>query len=69
MAWLQFCKGKKDLSGNGGIKKSVTLDELAEHHKESDAWTSVRGGSIIYAALQPQQVTMIQGNSAKVITV
>ena len=41
--WIRLCRSKIDLAGNGGTPRPVTLEELAQHDKEDDAWTAIRG--------------------------
>ena len=43
--WIRLCRSKTDLAGNGGTPRPVSLEELAEHDMEDDAWTAIRGES------------------------
>ncbi len=49
--WIRLCRSKTDLTGNGGSPRPVTLEELAEHNKEDDAWTAIRGEFILHDTL------------------
>lgn len=41
--WNVLCQSGQDLTGVGGKVRTITLEELAEHSTEKDAWTAVRG--------------------------
>ncbi len=45
--WNVLCDSGQDLTGVGGQLRNVTLEELEKHSTEKDAWTAVRGISII----------------------
>ena len=45
--WIRFCRKTKDLAGNGGVKRQITLDELEQHCTEDDAWTAIRGKDLL----------------------
>lgn len=44
--WIRLCRSGKDLAGNGGKPRPVTLAELAQHNTADDAWTAIRGKTI-----------------------
>ena len=41
--WIMLGTKHPDLAGTGGVLRKITLDELARHNNESDAWTCIRG--------------------------
>ena len=42
--WIRLCRSKgTDLTGVGGVRITVTPEQLAQHNKEEDCWTAVRG--------------------------
>ena len=43
MDWIRLGKSGQDLTGTGGITKTVTVEELSKHNTEHDAWISIRG--------------------------
>ena len=46
VGWVKLCKNVKDMAGNDGVQRPVSLDELSRHNTESDPWTAIRGGLI-----------------------
>ncbi|XP_014468818.1 PREDICTED: cytochrome b5 reductase 4 isoform X2 [Dinoponera quadriceps] len=43
MDWIRLGNSGVDLTGVGGIPRVVTLSELANHNKQTDAWIAIRG--------------------------
>ncbi|XP_011339263.1 cytochrome b5 reductase 4 isoform X2 [Ooceraea biroi] len=43
MDWIRLGNSGVDLTGVGGIPQVVTLSELANHNKQTDAWIAIRG--------------------------
>lgn len=43
MDWIRLGASGKDLTGVGGVRRPVTLEELAKHNNENDCWMSIRG--------------------------
>ncbi|XP_046836620.1 cytochrome b5 reductase 4 isoform X2 [Vespa crabro] len=43
MDWIRLGNSGVDLTGVGGIPRTVTLTELANHNKQNDAWIAIRG--------------------------
>lgn len=43
MDWIRLGNSGIDLTGVGGIPRVVTLTELANHNKQTDAWIAIRG--------------------------
>lgn len=43
MDWIRLGNSGVDLTGVGGIQRTVTLSELANHNKQNDAWIAIRG--------------------------
>jgi len=42
--WIRLCRSKGcDLTGVGGVRITVTPEQLSVHNKEEDCWTAVRG--------------------------
>ena len=42
--WIRLCRGKgTDLTGVGGVRITVTPEQLSVHNTEEDCWTAVRG--------------------------
>lgn len=41
--WIRLCRKMKDLAGNGGVVRSITVEELGKHNTEEDAWTAING--------------------------
>ena len=42
--WIRLCRSKAtDLTGVGGVRITVTPEQLSQHNKEEDCWTAVRG--------------------------
>ena len=46
--WIRLCRGKgTDLTGVGGVRITVTPEQLSVHNTEKDCWTAVRGTEIL----------------------
>ncbi|KMQ94077.1 cytochrome b5 reductase 4 [Lasius niger] len=43
MDWIRLGNSGVDLTGVGGVPRIVTLSELANHNKQTDAWIAIRG--------------------------
>ncbi|KYN07523.1 Cytochrome b5 reductase 4 [Cyphomyrmex costatus] len=43
MDWIRLGNSGVDLTGVGGVPQVVTLSELANHNKQTDAWIAIRG--------------------------
>ncbi|KAL6448132.1 hypothetical protein ACFW04_000269 [Cataglyphis niger] len=43
MDWIRLGNSGVDLTGVGGVSRVVTLSELANHNKQTDAWIAIRG--------------------------
>jgi len=43
MDWIRLGNSGVDLTEVGGIPQVVTLSELANHNKQTDAWIAIRG--------------------------
>lgn len=43
MDWIRLGNSGVDLTGVGGVPRVVTLSELANHNKQTDAWIAIRG--------------------------
>lgn len=43
MDWIRLGNSGVDLTGVDGIPRIVTLSELANHNKQTDAWIAIRG--------------------------
>lgn len=43
MDWIRLGNSGVDLTGVGGVRRSVTLSELANHNKQTDAWIAIQG--------------------------
>ncbi|TGZ49629.1 cytochrome b5 reductase 4 isoform X1 [Temnothorax longispinosus] len=43
MDWIRLGNSGADLTGVGGVPQVVTLSELANHNKQTDAWIAIRG--------------------------
>lgn len=43
MDWIRLGNSGVDLTGVGGVQRVVTLSELANHNKQTDAWIAIRG--------------------------
>ncbi|KAK3711621.1 hypothetical protein QZH41_003795 [Actinostola sp. cb2023] len=43
MDWIRLGASGKDLTGVGGVRRLVSLDELGKHNTVQDCWISVRG--------------------------
>lgn len=43
MDWIRLGNSGVDLTGVGGVSQVVTLSELANHNKQTDAWIAIRG--------------------------
>ncbi len=43
MDWIRLGKSGKDLTGVGGEKLTVTMDELLKHSTTDDCWMVLRG--------------------------
>ncbi|XP_025988239.1 cytochrome b5 reductase 4 isoform X2 [Solenopsis invicta] len=43
MDWIRLGNSGIDLTGVGGVPQVVTLAELANHNKQTDAWIAIRG--------------------------
>jgi len=41
--WIKLGKSGKDLTGVGGRRLDVTVEELAKHCRQDDVWTAVKG--------------------------
>lgn len=52
MDWIRLGNSGVDLTGVGGVPRVVTLSELANHNKQTDAWIAIRGSfaSAFYTA-------------------
>lgn len=48
MDWIRLGKSARDLAGNGGIVRSITEEELAQHNTQSDAWICIRGIIVLF---------------------
>lgn len=46
MDWIRLGNSGVDLTGVGGVPQVVTLSELANHNKQTDAWIAIRGSFI-----------------------
>lgn len=53
MDWIRLGNSGVDLTGVGGIPRTVTLTELANHNKQNDAWIAIRGTKCCTNARQP----------------
>lgn len=43
MDWIRLGNSGVDLTGVGGVQRVVTLSELANHNKQTDAWIAICG--------------------------
>lgn len=44
MDWIRLTNSSADLTGTGGGgHRDVTVQELARHNKQNDAWIAIRG--------------------------
>ena len=43
MDWIKLGRSGKDLTGVGGRRMQVTMEELMKHNSEGDAWLALRG--------------------------
>ncbi|XP_066597171.1 cytochrome b5 reductase 4 isoform X2 [Prorops nasuta] len=43
MDWIRLGNSGVDLTGVGGVPRIVSMTELAEHNKRTDAWIAIRG--------------------------
>lgn len=43
MDWVRLGTSGEDLTGTHGMIRPITLQELALHNKQNDAWTAIRG--------------------------
>ncbi|GAB1605537.1 cytochrome b5 reductase 4-like [Argonauta hians] len=43
MDWIRLTRSGKDLTSVGGKVQNVSIEELAKHNKENDAWMAIRG--------------------------
>ena len=47
MDWIRLGNSGEDLTGIGGAFRPVSVEELAQHNTEKNAWISVRGAFTI----------------------
>lgn len=43
MDWIRLTNSSADLSGTGNRMRDISLEELAQHNKQNDAWLAIRG--------------------------
>ena len=45
--WIRLGKSATDLTGVMGVERDVSAEELARHCTKDDAWTALKGGSVM----------------------
>mmetsp|Transcript_3509 Transcript_3509/g.5334 ORF Transcript_3509/g.5334 Transcript_3509/m.5334 type:complete len:190 (-) Transcript_3509:491-1060(-) len=69
--WRTKVESTKNLAGNGGISRNITMDEVRRHNTEADAWVVLKGkvyNITPYLAFHPGGREILANSAGKDVT-